>query len=87
MKFSTYDDDNDGCPTGNCAAKADKALGNGGWWYNQCWNINLNSQYNPSKYGLINLHQKQIPQPQVDRDENTSLEVSFVMTLVTSNSV
>ncbi|XP_065898504.1 fibrinogen-like protein A [Dysidea avara] len=53
MKFSTYDNDNDRWGDGNCAAKIANATGNGGWWYNQCWNINLNSQYNPAQYGLI----------------------------------
>ncbi|XP_065896261.1 fibrinogen-like protein A [Dysidea avara] len=53
MKFSTYDNDNDSWRTGNCAMKVGSATGNGGWWYNQCWNINLNSQYNPAQYGLI----------------------------------
>ena len=53
MKFSTYDNDNDRWRTGNCAVEVANARGNGGWWYNQCWNINLNSQYNPAQYGLI----------------------------------
>jgi len=53
MKFSTYDNDNDRLTTGNCAEQVGNATGNGGWWYNQCWNINLNSQYNPAQYGLI----------------------------------
>ena len=38
-KFSTYDNDNDQSGT-NCA------INNGGWWYNACWRINLNYQYN-----------------------------------------
>ena len=52
MKFSTYDNDNDRWK-GNCAMKVGNATGNGGWWYSNCWYINLNSQYNPAQYGLI----------------------------------
>ena len=55
MKFSAYDNDNDGWREGSCAKKVSSATGNGGWWYNQCWNINLNSQYNPARYGSIAL--------------------------------
>ncbi|XP_065896255.1 ryncolin-1-like [Dysidea avara] len=53
MKFSTYDNDNDRWRTGNCAVKIGNATDNGGWWYNTCRNINLNSQYDPAQYGLI----------------------------------
>ena len=38
MKFSTPDNDNDKHGT-NCAA-----VYNGGWWYNHCYNININRQ-------------------------------------------
>ena len=54
-KFTTYDNDNDKHSPGNCAAQAYGVKDNGGWWYNNCWNINLNYQYNPIKWGLINL--------------------------------
>ena len=54
MKFTTYDNDNDKDPSGNCAVVG-KAKGSGGWWYNKCWNINLNYQYNPAQYGFIGL--------------------------------
>ena len=54
MKFSTYDNDND--QTGvNCAAQIGNAGDNGGWWYNTCWSINLNYQYNPVEHGFVHL--------------------------------
>ena len=54
MKFSTYDNDND-LWSNNCAVEADHAKGNGGWWYKNCWNINLNIKYNPAQHGFIYL--------------------------------
>ena len=54
MKFSTYDNDNDLWPD-NCAEKVDSAEGNGGWWYNTCWTINLNIKYNPAQHGFMYL--------------------------------
>ena len=54
QKFSTYDNDNDKS-SGNCAAQANRAKDNGGWWYNQCWNINLNIKYNPAQFGSMYL--------------------------------
>ena len=53
-KFSTYDKDNDNWPD-NCAVKVNNAVGNGGWWYNGCWMINLNMNYNPAQFGSIYL--------------------------------
>ena len=44
-KFSTFDNDNDGW-SGNCAASRDIYEGNGGWWYRNCWSVNLNVKYN-----------------------------------------
>lgn len=41
MKFSTYDSDNDKF-VGNCA-KSDR----GAWWYNSCYDSNLNGHYDP----------------------------------------
>ena len=38
MKFSTPDNDNDKSSSTNCAAKYN------GWWYNACYNININRQ-------------------------------------------
>ena len=38
MKFSTTDNDND-MNSGNCAASH-----NSGWWYNNCYNTNINRQ-------------------------------------------
>ena len=55
QKFSTYDNDNDKYSSLNCAAQVDRAKDNGGWWYNQCWNINLNIKYNPARYGFMYL--------------------------------
>jgi hypothetical protein len=37
-KFSTKDQDNDGDSNGHCSRK----LGNGGWWFDNCHNSNLN---------------------------------------------
>ena len=39
--FSTYDRDNDGASTYNCA-KGEK----GAWWYDYCTNVELNAGYN-----------------------------------------
>ena len=44
MRFSTYDNDNDQW-SGDCAEIINGNTGNGGWWYNQCWIINLNYNY------------------------------------------
>ena len=59
-RFSTYDNDNDLRPSGmpdggNCAANVDNVKGNGGWWYGDCWGINLNVKYNPTNYGSMYL--------------------------------
>ena len=53
QKFSTYDNNNDKFYEGNCAAQVGEAKGNGGWWYNNCWAINLNFQNNPAQGGFI----------------------------------
>ena len=53
-KLSTYDNDNDRSGD-NCAVQTSNAKDNGGWWYNTCWSINLNYQYNPAQYGSIAL--------------------------------
>ena len=40
MQFSTYDSDNDGYNSLNCAAYYQSA-----WWYNNCGSSNLNGKY------------------------------------------
>ena len=54
MKFSTYDNDNDNNGA-SCAVQVDSTNDNGGWWYNNCWTINLNLKYNPAQYGSMSL--------------------------------
>lgn len=41
MMFSTYDRDNDLLSSGNCAV-----TNGGGFWYNSCGQVSLNSNYN-----------------------------------------
>ena len=53
MKFSTHNNDNDQWSSGNCAVKIGKSQGNEGWWYNSCWEINVNIQYNPAQHGSM----------------------------------
>ena len=55
QKFSTYDNDNDQESSLNCAAQVYSAEDNGGWWYNDCWHINLNIKYNPADFGSMYL--------------------------------
>ena len=38
LKFSTYDNENDKSTSTNCGRF-------GGWWHNNCWDINLNHEY------------------------------------------
>ena len=52
-KFTTYDNDNDKYSSENCASQAYGTKDNGGWWYNSCWNINLNVKYNSARLGFI----------------------------------
>nr|KAG5693653.1 hypothetical protein BaRGS_017383 [Batillaria attramentaria] len=40
MGFSTYDNDNGGSDSENCAEKV-----HGGWWYGSCYESNLNGRY------------------------------------------
>ena len=53
MKFSTYDNDNNKHPSDNCAVQINNAKDNGGWWFNSCWDINLNIKYNPAQFGSM----------------------------------
>ena len=54
LKFSTFDSDNDECPSCNCAD-----MYNGGWWYYSCAHSNLNGLYfqnethNPYMEGIV----------------------------------
>ena len=62
MKFSTKDRDNDKREGINCAIHQ---VGNsGGWWYNSCTIIRLNSEYN--KRGTIHLNGKAYPLPFIE---------------------
>ena len=45
QQFSTYDRDNDGWSNGNCAVSGHGSTAPGGWWFNYCFHINLNSNY------------------------------------------
>ena len=48
MYFSAKDNDNDKS-NGNCALSS-PTTPQGGWWYNRCWEINLNNYYNHGEY-------------------------------------
>ena len=52
-KFSTYDNDNDALNNSNCAEKSGKNIGNGGWWYNNCWLINPNAKFYPREGAIM----------------------------------
>ena len=45
QQFTTYDRDNDVNSYGNCAFKVYSSTTPGGWWYNNCYHINLNYNY------------------------------------------
>nr|XP_036220782.1 techylectin-5B isoform X2 [Bactrocera oleae] len=51
-KFSTFDNDNDGCVDCSCAQSR-----NGAWWYNWCDMSNLNGKYFEENYNNTPLYQ------------------------------
>jgi len=56
--FTTYNRDNDGTSSYNCAYTFSGSSNNGGWWYNSCWHINLNYHYNSTKLGMMYFDKK-----------------------------
>jgi len=50
MRFSTFDNDNDMDPAGNCASTF-----NSGWWFSKCFIVNPNGVWYPSSsyYGRV----------------------------------
>ena len=53
QQFTTFDRDNDDS-SGNCAVKAGGSPAPGGWWYKNCFLVNLNYNYGQD-YGFIHL--------------------------------
>ena len=53
QRFTTFDRDNDES-SGNCGANAGGNETPGGWWYKNCFLINLNYNYDES-YGLMHI--------------------------------
>jgi len=45
QQFSTRDRDNDGSSNRHCALNGHGSTAPGGWWYNNCFYINLNYNY------------------------------------------
>jgi len=45
QQFTTRDRDNDRKSNGNCAVDAYGSTAAGGWWYNNCFYVNLNKKY------------------------------------------
>ena len=62
MYFTTKDSENDKWSGRNCALWNGPSEPNGGWWYNNCWNINPNNYYNHSGFGIL-LNGKWDPTP------------------------
>ena len=52
QQFTTYDNDNDAWAQDNCAVNGYRSTAPGGWWYNDCFYINLNYNYG-GPYGFI----------------------------------
>ena len=64
MYFTTKDNDNDKRNNQNCALLSSPTAPNGGWWYNGCYDINLNNYYNhPTRALGIYLNNEWIKQP------------------------
>ena len=55
MKFTTKDSDND-AHSSNCALFRGPTKPSGGWWYKDCWHVNLNNyyKYNSNDFYLNN---------------------------------
>ena len=53
MQFTTFDRDHDES-SGNCAVTAGGSTAPGGWWYRNCFNINLNYNYG-DRFGFMHL--------------------------------
>ena len=51
MNFTTKDSDNDPWRD-NCALLHGPTKPNGGWWYKNCWHVNLNNYYNNNDYEI-----------------------------------
>ena len=51
MYFTTKDSDNDKYGS-NCALVYGSTKPSGGWWYKNCWQVNLNNYYNNNNYEI-----------------------------------
>jgi len=54
QQFSTHDRDNDAWSSVSCAVNGHTSKAPGGWWYKDCFTINLNYNYG-GPYGFIKL--------------------------------
>ena len=69
QQFSTLDRDNDG-RSEHCALKSHGSTAPGGWWYNNCFYINLNHNYEAN--GFIRLAGKYYSPPFIEMKIRTS---------------